>query len=781
MKILKYFMKWIYKRLAIMLICGILIILSYILLFYHYLNFDFYHQDIIYRLESKLLDIRFWIRGPVRPSINIGILSIDEKTLARFGDYPFSRIYYERVLDNLKKLGVSFIGFDAVFVEKEKAKLIEIKQDIDKLRVVYKKPKEFLQVLDNLNNYTIYSPGDLGLSRGIKNFNNIVLGYFYFHNLNEAKENLGDAHNYFENLEQMVSSEIYPDIPEGKTLEDYPFLVKAYGIKTNNVLINQQSSYFGFFSNDADNDAIVRWVNLVANVNGHLMPSLSLKLAAEASSRDIITFFNNFGVETIALVSKDDSSDVIEIPIDYRGGGRILLNHLGPSKSFPHYSIADAYDNNFSEEQKQKLNGAILLLGATATGINDIRPNVFDSTLDGVENHAAVIDNILSKKFMKRPIAIFKLEMMLVLIVGIVFMVIMLFANALSSGILVLLFLAGYWYFDYHVWFLNGTWAFIAIPSLEIVFMFLGTTLYKYMTEEKEKRKVHSIFQHYLSPEVINKVLDDPSGLKLGGERRELTVFFSDVRGFTTISESLTPERLCEFMNEYFMPMTSIILGTSGVLDKYIGDAIMAFWGAPVTLTDHADRAAIASIKMLFELDKIRNEFPKKGFPQPDIGIGLNTGEMSVGNMGSHVRFNYTVMGDAVNLASRLEGLTKEYGVKILISEFTYSKLTPSKFLTRELDDIRVKGKNKPVKIYELMRPDILDSESLIKEFIDVFNQGRVWYRQQRWSDAKNSFMQSLKIKSDDKASKLYLDRITRYQQDPPSHDWDGVYTFTHK
>ena len=277
--------------------------------------------------------------------------------------------------------------------------------------------------------------------------------------------------------------------------------------------------------------------------------------------------------------------------------------------------------------------------------------------------------------------------------------------------------------------------------------MFTIVTLYKYMTEEQEKKKVKGAFQHYLSPEVIDQVLDNPDQL----------------------------------MNEYFTPMTGIVLRSKGVLDKYIGDAIMAFWGAPLEMENHADVAATAAIEMLYALDKLRIEFKRKGLPDIDIGIGLNSGPMSVGNMGSGERFTYTVMGDSVNLGARLEGLTKEYGIKLMISEFTHRLLPKDKYFTRDLDDIRVKGKNESVKVFHLMRPDFFPDPAMIRVFIQHFETGRRAYKEQAWPIAMEHFGQCLSMKPDDKATAMYLDRVTHYVEEAPGVAWDGVYTFKHK
>ena len=743
----------------------------------HYRNFSFSNEsDPIYRVESFLLDFKLRLRGPLKTSGKVGILAIDESSIEEFGRWPFSRRYYGQAFENLKTIGVEWIGFDTIFSEPERAYLEDFKSQIIKgtngvsVNVPVSEIDRMMQV----------SPSDEIFASSIKKFANVVLGYFFFSSEHEVKENLGDRPR-FEAFDALVNSGVEAEYPQDKTIMDYPRLKKAYGLVNNTPLYLKSSQMSGFFSNDSDSDAINRWGILLANVNGELMPSLSLKTVAEYLRKMPYITFDEFGVESVFLLDEEDPEKVIELPMDPRGAGRILINPLGPAKSFKHYSLKDAYYNQFTEEQKNALKGSVLLLGATATGINDIRPNPFDGTLDGVENHAAIMENIITQNFLKRPKDIYGIEILIVLAIGLLFTPIMIWSNSIISGLSVVIFIMGYYYFDQSFWFEQGIWAYMAIPCFEIVAIFLFTTLYKYRTEENEKKVVKGAFQHYLSPDVIEQVLEDPASLKLGGEKKNLTVLFSDVRSFTTISESLTPEKLSELMNDYFTPMTDIVLNSGGVLDKYIGDAIMAFWGAPLELKDAADLAATSSIEMLFALDKLKDDFTKKGFPPIDIGIGLNTGPMSVGNMGSGDRFTYTVMGDAVNLGSRLEGLTKEYGVKILISENTAKSLTPGKFFIRDLDDIRVKGKTEPVKVFELMRPDFLYQEAHILEFIEIFESARSEYASRSFEKAKILFSQCLQLKQDDLSTIMYLKRVDAYLGNPPEENWDGVYNYAHK
>jgi adenylate cyclase len=767
------------NRLIAMAICVAIIGGCLTVLVRHYQRPAF-SEDLVAMVENFLLDWRFLQRGEIKPSGKVGILAIDEKSLQKFGRWPIARKDYEPAFKNLKKLGVEWIGFDVVWSEPERPLLQDVMTNVEQIKLA--DGKNLKATVDDqvarIEEAMAASYGDQAVARMVSDYEKIVMGYFYYANKEEAKA-LGD--NPFRGLDDMMGSAIEALIlPDGMDLSSYPGL-RAHAIVGNTPYIAKHAQNFAFFNNESDSDAIMRWVTLVREVNGNLMPSLSLKMASKILGREIVTFFDNVGITEISLMNPEDDQDLVKIPVDHHGYGRILINHYGPDKTLKHYSLADAYDNKFTDEQRQQLKGMSMILGPTAIAINDQRANPFDAGLNGVENHAAVVDNILSSKYMRRTEKIYMIELMVVLGVGIFFAPVMVFGKAAFSGMAALLFMVGYYYFDKYFWFNRGEWVYIGMPLVEISFLFIGTTLYKYMTEERERKRLKGAFSLYLSPEYIDQMMEDPDALKLGGEKKELTVFFSDVRGFTTISERLTPEKLCEFMNDYFTPMTSIIMSSKGCLDKYIGDAIMAFWGAPIPLPNHADIAVKAAIEMLFALDKLRGELVAKGFPAVDIGIGLNTGPMSVGNMGSGERFTYTVMGDNVNLASRIEGLTKEYGIKLMISEYTRRQLTDNSILVRDLDDIRVQGKHEPVKVFEAMRPDILPKESAIRDLIGEFELGRAAYRSQKWDEANKHFMKCLTIRPDDGPTDLFLKRIAEMKAAGAQENWDGVYVFTHK
>lgn len=773
--ILKHFK----KGLPVLGICFLLNGIMLGFLWAHYTGRLGRFGEVFITLENKLLDMRFVMRGPMKPSNKIGILGLDEKSIQKFGRWPFTRGIYEKAFKNLKAVGAEWVGFDVVWDMPERPLLADAWDQIEQLR----KAKGTASDANWRRLVQLSQAGvaDESIARTISSYEKIVLGYMYYgEGEKDAINALGK--NKFTTLPAMMDSAVAAVIlPDGLDLNHYGDL-KVSAVVGNTPFISQAGKNFGFFNNDLDADSVVRTVNLVKTADNNLMPAMSLKMAANITGREIVAVFDRVGVEEIMLVNADNDKDIIHIPVDPLGGGRILLNHLGPGNTIPTFSLADAYDNSFSAKDRKLLKGMSLMMGPTAMAINDVRANPFEATFNGVEHHAAVIDNIVSQRFFRRPADIYRTEMLVVLAIGVLFSLLLTFSSALTSAVFALLVSIGYFYLDRQLWFSKGIWVYMGMPYIQIGGLFMAVTLYKYFTEEREKKKVKGAFQHYLSPDVMNQVLDNPDKLKLGGERRECTVFFSDVRGFTTISESLSPEKLCELMNDYLSPMTEIILRSGGVLDKYIGDAIMAFWGAPIERPDQADVAARVILEMMERLEIIRREFPAKGFPPVDIGCGLNTGQMSVGNMGSSERFAYTVMGDSVNLGARLESITKEYGVRSILSEYTVAKLgNPNAYFLRDMDDIVVKGKKDPVKIFELIHPMVLPQEQFLRDLLGEFQEGRTAYRAQSWAKSRQHFDACLRIRSSDGPAMMYLERIQEMEKLPYIENWDGVHVFKHK
>ncbi|KAB8027983.1 adenylate/guanylate cyclase domain-containing protein [Fluviispira multicolorata] len=733
--------------------------------------------DLVGQLERELYDIRFKIRGPIKMSGTVGALTADDKSIEKFGRWPFSRGIYEKVFQNLKKAGVKWIGFDVFFSEPQRRFLDE---SIIDLKQIYQE-KNFGARLQEL---MLTSPGDFSLGKAIDEFGTITQGFYFI----DHKFHLENSqYDWLASFRRLKNSSIdFIDFPSGKKLKDYKDLL-SYGVVTNTEIIAGKSRYVGFANNQSDSDGLIRKAGLVKAIEptddkGNalappiVVPSLALSLAANYLESGIVVHFDAVGIDGIDLYPSDNKKPQLKLPLFYDGQGKLLINHYGEFGRLPQLSLQDAYENKIPKNVPP-----ILVYGGTATGTNDKRPSPFDENFDGVGHHVAVIENILTQNFMKRPLSAPVLEIALLVLSGIIFSYILKKINAIKSAIFVLIFMTSFYFIDSYFLFGKGNWYYVGMFYVQSISIYFGITIFKYFTEEREKKKVKSAFQFYLNPAVINQLMEQPDKLKLGGEKKNLTVFFSDVRGFTTISESLTPEKLTVLLNEYFTPMTKIILDSNGLLDKYIGDAVMAVWGAPIPIEDHPDRAVQSSLKMLDELEILQKKWAQEGLPFLDIGIGLNTGDMVVGNMGSDQRFDYTVLGDAVNLGARLEGINKNYGTRIICSEFTKNSLkNPEKFLLRELDNIQVKGKNEPVRIYEVMRFPEADKEK-IKDLIRIYEEGLSLYRSQKWDEAIAQFRNALKIKAEDYPSKEFIERCNYLKNEGLDKNWNGVWVFKTK
>ncbi|MGB6716451.1 MAG: adenylate/guanylate cyclase domain-containing protein, partial [Candidatus Acidiferrales bacterium] len=454
--------------------------------------------------------------------------------------------------------------------------------------------------------------------------------------------------------------------------------------------------------------------------------------------------------------------------------GRLMINYNGPSHTYPYVSIADVANGTFP---RGTFKGKLVLVGASATGIGDLRTTPFGGLdFSGVEIHANVIDNILNHHFLYHGATQVFADLFVIFLFGIPLGIWLALAQPrwLFAGLLLLVPFTALVYWA----FLHGWWLNFIVPSLFTLIPNVGLVgLYRVLVEEDEKRRVRGAFQQYVSPEVVRRVLDDP---KLVQPRKtDITVMFSDVRGFTTLSEALDAQDLASLLNGYLTQMTQIVFAKQGTLDKYIGDAVMAFWGAPFEQADHADNAAYAALEMMARLADLRREWQQRGQPLLDIGIGINTGVASVGNMGSELRYGYTALGDSVNLASRLEGLNKEYSTHIILSETTYIALRDTHFLLRELDLIRVKGKLLPVTIYELMGRR--ETAGDLVELAQIFTKGHEAYKLREWAEAKRWFESVLSRWPDDGPARVFLGRCEEYLTEEPPADWEGIYVMKHK
>ncbi|MBN1960048.1 MAG: adenylate/guanylate cyclase domain-containing protein [Deltaproteobacteria bacterium] len=530
----------------------------------------------------------------------------------------------------------------------------------------------------------------------------------------------------------------------------------------------------GFFNASPDRDGQMRRLPLLQRFEDKLYPALSLIAAARFSDSNIWPLTNPFYSDKLNGLAPINEQD-IKIPTDFNGG--FLINYYkNPEEYFKKYSVADFIDDTVpASVYKNK----VVIFGFTAQGLLDLRPTPFSPITPGVYIHAMAIQNMIDNKYLDRVFGIALVEALAYLLIGLILGLLLPRIPAWAGFFVTFSFVTLIHFIDIKFIFPNGTWVLNILPTLQAFLTFVGITVYGFLTEGREKRQIRKAFQFYLSKNVVEQVLKNPQLLKLGGDKVNATVLFSDVRGFTTISERLSPEALVHLLNNYLTPMTDVVLAHNGTLDKYIGDAIMAIFGAPVNYNDHALRACRVCLEMMAKLRELQVGWRNEGLPDINIGIGVNTGSMSAGNMGSSQRFDYTVMGDNVNLASRLEAINKEYGTNIIISQATY-EAAKSEIFAREVDMVRVKGKREPVKIYELLGLGSPSQEH--SDLIGEFARAMDLYRAQAWDDAIAAFeLVRQKILVNDPTSGIYIERCKIMSDNPPGDAWDGAYNMTHK
>lgn len=570
--------------------------------------------------------------------------------------------------------------------------------------------------------------------------------------------------------------------------------------------LNDVTSFSGYFNARLDGDGTIRRANLVMRSGNQYISTLALKAYLVATNQLAEIHINPNqkiqgakGITSIQVNNGETGNANFTVPVS--SDSSLLINYAGPQRMFPYIRASSLLDPNsetmiiseryydeiskkwlvnYKKEvnRKEFLKDKILIAGATAIGVYDLRVSPFEENFPGVETHANILDNLLRKDFLstdpQEPISM----PVFLLVFGILLSFILARVGASWGLVLTFIFLVGISIIDRNYFFNRGIAMSVALPLLLTSTLYILMTFYKYLTEERGRKELRQTFSKYVSPQIVSEILQDPKNLELGGRKEDITVFFSDVRGFTTLSEQLDPKDLSDLLNSYLTPMTELIFKNQGTLDKYIGDAIMAFFGAPLQFKDHPSYACRSALQQIEKLKELQKDYAKKSLPYIDIGIGLNSGEASVGNMGSETVRNYTVMGDTVNLAARLEGITKEYGVRIVISESTYAAVKDN-FICRLLDQVRVKGKLKPVKIYELISEGRVDAPT--ETLIQCFEDGFKYYQAKKFQDAISAFEKGLEAIPEDKASAIYIERCKDYLDAPPPEDWDGVYVMTKK
>jgi len=711
----------------------------------------------IKQLENAAYDVRLRMTMPGGQDDRIVIIDIDEKSLAEEGRWPWPRTRVAHLVDLLfDKYKIALLGMDVVWAEPDDSSGLGTLESLATEQLAGN--EEYLSVLETLRPSLM---NDDIFARSLSN-RPVVLGYYF-----DTETSAGTA-----NISGVLPQPVFTNADfKGRPLN----IFEASGYGANLPAIQDAAVDAGHFNPDPDIDGIVRKVPMLILHEDKYYASLSLAIARQLmEGTEIKPVFidgtgndeNYRGMEWLQIGN-------YQIPVDEYA--RSLIPYRGPKESFLYISASDVLNDKLPVEQ---LAGSIALLGTSAPGLLDLRSAPMQTNYPGVEIHANLVAGFIDQNFKHSPEWVTGAEIVLLLLTGLMMGLLLPLMSPLIASIFTLAILAASTLLNFYVWQSTHVVLPLASSLLLVVLLYVANMSYGYFIESRGKRQLAGLFGQYIPPEIVTEMSSAPAHFSLKGESRNMTVFFSDVRDFTSISESLDPSDLQDLMNELLTPVTRTIHQHRGTIDKYMGDAVMAFWGAPLNDPDHARHAVHAGLDIIVMLKDLRKEFQAKGWPPLRLGIGIHTGVMHVGDMGSEFRKAYTVMGDAVNLGSRLEGITKQYGVQFIVSETTKSAV--SDVVYRELDEVRVKGKDKPVKIFEpLGIKDEVTSE--VKSELKLYEQGRKYYREQQWDLAELQFLNLQKQSPMTKLYSVYLDRIQYFRETPPDENWDGVFTYKTK
>jgi adenylate cyclase len=539
-------------------------------------------------------------------------------------------------------------------------------------------------------------------------------------------------------------------------------------------VIEQAAAGRGLFSINPESDGIIRRVPVIMAAQGSLVPSLSMEmLRVVTGSSAILVRVDQAGVQAVAVPG-------LEVPTDRNGQFWVHFNRHDPER---YVSAKDVLQGNVPPD---RLAGKLVLIGTSAIGLLDLKTTPLDAAIPGVEVHAQILESVLSKSSLVNPNYAIGAELAIAVLFGLAIIVA---APMLPASIVIVLggcLIAGLIGLSLYLFVEHNLLIDFTYPLISSWLIYLVLTFVNYFREQKQRRQIRSAFGYYLSPHMVEQLARSPEKLVLGGEERRMTILFSDVRGFTTISEHYKddPQGLTRLMNRFLTPLTNAIIERKGTIDKYIGDAIMAFWNAPVDDNEQEANACEAALEMLLRAETLNSELKREaetngGVYMPlRIGIGLNTGPCVVGNMGSDFRFNYSVLGDTVNLASRLEGRTKDYRIPIVIGSRT-AEGAKQKFAVMEIDLIMVKGKKQPEAVFTVLGRSEIEADPRCKDLRDANAQMLGRFRNQRWEDAVELIARCRKFANGFDLAGLYdmyEERIELYRAQPPGPDWDGVY-----
>ncbi len=690
----------------------------------------------------------------------VTIIDLDEESLAEIGQWPWSRTTVAKLIQNLMQMGAALVAFDIVFAEPDRMNPNKIPDTVVGLDEATKAKLRMLPSNDEI------------MSRVVR----------------KSRVVLGQA-GYWEKLETKKGPPIKKSVAllkQGKNVNPAFFLPRFQSLIRNVPVIEKHATGHGIFSLVPEPDGIVRRVPTLFVYENELYPSLSVEMLRVAVNRKSILVKANVAGITFLGVHKN-----LQLPTDSHGR---VWPYFSKSDKSKYVSAKDVLNGT---ADPALIKGKLTIVGTSAVGLLDIRAVPTEPVIPGVEVHVQLIEAAMHKKWLSRPNYFIGAELALILFGGLAMIILVPWAGAKWTMGLFLLVSGGAgatsWYlFAEHRLLFDAGYAVISILLLYTVLTYTG-----YAKEEASRRQTRDAFSKYLSPDMVARVAENPGELKLGGEKREMTLLFCDVRGFTTISEQFDAVGLTALINKLLTPLTNAILDRQGTVDKYMGDCIMAFWNAPLDDDEHIYNGCVSALAMLAEMgplnDRLEIEAKEEGRKHIPlkVGLGLNTGECVVGNMGSDQRFDYSVLGDTVNLAARLEGQSKSYGMNVVLGPTTNAAVT-DRMATIDLDYIQVKGKTEGTYIYGLMGDEEVKVGPMFVALQKKISDAMDSYRQQRFDEAAGMFKEIRRLGSDehkpwhlevnlDVLCDLYDERIAEYKINPPAANWDGVFVATTK
>jgi len=742
--------------------------------------------EIIERLEFLVYDQRLSAmpKHVKSPENKIVIVDLDERSLQAEGQYPWNRIKVGQLTEKLRDNGALVVGFDITFPEPDR-NIRDLLQTVDLSQFDSQFNETLAQIEPQLD-------ADQYFANAMRSGIDAVLAINFTTQSNAA---------YNELPASIVN--IGSELAEAVTVSD----MSGY---TGNIKVLQDAAFGnGSMNQVPDPDGVVRRVPLLIRYGSALYPTLSLEMIRVynfADSYELITE-NYDGLEVVRGVAVGVGAGKFEIPTD--GFAKVIVPYTGPSSefddsSFPYISATDVLRDNLSDEERSQLQNALVLVGTSAPGLGDIRAMPLDRVYPGVEVHAnmlnALLDSVTTLEvdsgeastesafssftppddiyFPYRPdwasgalfVSLTGLGLLMAMVLPLMGAASMAATGAALLGVSVW---GNFLLWDVYKWDFP-----LVLLLLLIVFVTMTNLIYGFLSESQTRKTIKGMFDQYVPPAHIDSMLDDPDNYSFEGESKDLSVLFADIRNFTTISEALSATELKKLMNDFFTPITKIIFENSGTIDKYVGDMVMAFWGAPLEDLNHKANAIKAALLMLDKVEELRPIFMERGYPEIAIGVGINSGMMNVGDMGSVYRRSYTVLGDAVNLGSRLESLTKFYGIKLLVGEEAIKG--QDGFLFRLIDRVKVKGKIKAIDCFEPIC-EIGKAEAQLQERVADYHKALDFYFARDWDSAEDIYKTLQQDEPDSVLYGLYLERIGTLREQTLPEDWDGSFTHTSK